>query len=310
MRIVFMLWSLNQFSGGIKSNCRQAALLSQAGMPAVVCSTDGAPANWFENKAQVIVPADIRPDDVLVMAENSADDLQRYASAPNPKVVYCRNAHYIWQGLNGRGSYSDFGVRHVLAPAHSVLHFLRRRMPELTLYHVPSSVDPQQFACPQQKDLRIAYTPRKRPWEVPVIRDAMAGCHTEFAQIPWLPLEDLPETQFAAALGGSAIFLSLARQEAHSLTVLEAMSCGCIVAGYSGNPGGSDSSTAANGLWAPEDDVFDCAEQLAQAARLVSERGHQYQAMVRAARITAAQYSPERVATMAVDAWTQILGKL
>lgn len=310
MRIVFVLPSLNVMSGGVKASCQQVEMLVHAGLDAAVSIEDGAAAHWFTTRAPMLAREAIAPDDVLVFAENSTTDLQRCADAPNPKVVSCQNAHYVWQGLNGRRSYADFGVRHIVAPAHSVLHFLRRRMPGIALYHTPFFIDHELFACPQQKELRIAYMPRKRPWEVPSIRDAVVGCHPELAHIPWRPIENLPEAEVAPLLGGSAVFLSLARQEAHSMTVLEAMACGCLVAGYCGSPGGSDSSTASNGLWALEDDAFGCAEQLARALQLVSERGQQYQAMVRAARVTAAQYTRERVAPVVVEAWRQILAAI
>lgn len=310
MRIVFLLPSVNVLSGGVKASCQQAEMLAQAGIDAVVSTEDGAAANWFSTGATIVGRETPRPDDVLVFAENSTTDLQRHAAASNAKVVFCQNAHYIWQGLGDRRSYADFGVRHILAPAHSVLHFLRRRMPGMALYHTPFFVDPAVFPCPQEKELRIACMPRKRQWELPVIRDAVIGCHPQFAQVPWLPIENLTEAEVGPLLGGSAIFLSLARQEAHSMTVLEAMACGCLVAGYSGSPGGSDSSTASNGLWALEDDAIGCADQLARALQLVSDRGQQYQAMVRAARVTAAQYTRERVAPVVVDAWKQILAKL
>ena len=93
------------------------------------------------------------------------------------------------------------------------------------------------------------------------------------------------ESQVAAVLGESAIYLSLCRFEAYSQSILEAMACGGI-AGFTGI--GAEYTTARNGFWAEEDDCVACVEQLRGAVRLVAEGGPAYADMLDAANLTAA----------------------
>ena len=68
----------------------------------------------------------------------------------------------------------------------------------------------------------------------------------------------------AAAMGEAGVFLSLGRLESLGLTPLEAMACGCIVAGFTGI-GGQEYASPANGFWAAEDDFPSCIKQLRAA---------------------------------------------
>src|SRR5688572_27761757 len=101
------------------------------------------------------------------------------------------------------------------------------------------------------------------------------------------------EAKIAEVMSQSAVFLSLARLEAHAMTTLEAMACGCVVAGFAGVAGGTDSATAANGFWAPEDDVETCVDQLARAVQVAVDRDATWREMVEAGRRTAHKYRRE-----------------
>ena len=107
-------------------------------------------------------------------------------------------------------------------------------------------------------------------------------------------------------LNESAIYLALCRFEALPLTILEALSSGCVTAGFTGF-GARQYTTARNGFWAEEDDCIQCAELLGQAVELVTTRGPRYTDMLEAACITASHYRRERLAHSVVDFWRKFL---
>ena len=123
--------------------------------------------------------------------------------------------------------------------------------------------------------------------------------------LPWLAIEKMPEGEVARILAESAVYLALGRFEACPLSALEALAAGCIVAGFTGT-GGWDYATARNGFWAPEDDLFGCATQLAEAVRMAAEAKQRYQAMIADAQATAAAYTEERFRSRLLQCWRQL----
>lgn len=302
-RIVYLSWPPKEITGGIKAAFQHVELLVEGGMEAVVATPDGGGPNWFETTAKTVAFEAIRGDDVLVFPENNARYLAAFASSGQPKVVFCQNPYLAHQGLGGRLSYADWGVSHILCPSHSVLQFCARRFPGLKLAYTPFFIDHTRFRFQNGKMLQIAVVPRKRMMEFGAIADLLRAWHPEFAEIPWVALHGVTELQVAEGMGRSAVFLSLARLEAHGMTALEAMATGCVVAGFPGVYGGTDSATTRNGFWAAEDDVYGCVEQLANALRVVKTAGEAWRAMVDEGRRTAGEYRRETAGRSLMGFW-------
>ncbi len=310
MRIVYLSWPAHEISGGIKASFQHVQLLLEAGIDAAVATPDGKPPGWFVSTAPVLTLEDIRDGDVLVFPENHLAMLQAMAPRSNPKIVFCQNCSLIFRGVVPGNSYSTFGVTHLLCPSQQVMQYGRQRFPDLKLGYAPFYLDLSLFAPSPARKLRIAAVPRKRLVEYGAILDMFRAVYPRFGQIEWVYLEDATEAQVAQVLSESAVFLSLARLEAHGMTKLEAMACGCIVAGFTGVVGGSDSSTAANGFWAPEDDIVTCVDQLAAAVQLAVDGGPAYLAMLEAGRKSAWVYRREEAARLLVDFWRGALAEL
>ena len=111
----------------------------------------------------------------------------------------------------------------------------------------------------------------------------------------------------AETLRKTPVYLSLCRLESCPLTILEALACGCVTAGFAGI-GGRQFTTADNGFWAEEDDCIRCADLLAQAVRVVTQGGPRCSDMLKAAHFTACRYTRERMARGVVEFWGSVLG--
>ncbi len=309
-RIVYLSWPAGEISGGIKVAFQHAQLLAEAGFDAAVATIDAVRPAWFESGGDLIRLDDVRSDDVLVFPENSADLLERYSASTQPKVMFCQNPYYVYQGLSRRRSYEEYGIGHVMCPSLTVMDFCRRRLPGLKAGYTPFYIDEGLFRCPPRKKLQIACIPRKRPLEMQVVRDLFLFEYPQYAQLPWVVIENASEGLVARTMGESAVFLSLPRYEAHGMTTLEAMACGCVVAGFVGIFGGSDSATARNGFWSPEDDALGCVQQLARAVQVASEQGAARRAMVEGGMATAAIWRRQEAARQVPLYWRQTLKDL
>ena len=303
-RIVYICWPPKEISGGIKVAFQHVELLVEAGRPAVIATHQAQRPDWFETTAEVIDYTAIRPDDVLVFPENNARFLGTFASSAQPKVVFCQNPYFVHQGLGGKLSYAEYGVTHIMCPSMSVVKFCVMRFPELQVRYTPFHIDHGRFKSTTAKALQIAVVPRKRMVEFGGIADLLRARYPDLGGIPWTVLHGVSEQHVAEGMGRCAVFLSLARLEAHGLTSLEAMASGCICAGFTGVYGGNDSATAMNGFWAAEDDVAGAVEQLAQALRVVKAGGEPYRLVLEDGLLTANKYRREDSARWLAKFWS------
>jgi hypothetical protein len=308
-RIVYLSWPAGEISGGIKMAFRHVEALRENGFDAVVATADGARPTWFETSAPVIALTDLHPaDDILVFPENHFEFLNAYAIWSNKKIVFCQSQLMICRGVRDRGGYEAFGVSEIISCGTAATEFCHRRFPNLPVHTIPNYIDSSKFTCPTEKKLQIAFLPKKRRQEAAVLLDLFRAENPDLAGIPWVEIDGLTEDETARVLRESAVYLSLCRFEACPLMPLEAMSCGCVVAGFTGG-GGQEYATLANGFWAAEDDCLACATQLAAAVRLAKQGGPRYRERIQSARLTASFYCRERTLDALLRYWRRVLPK-
>jgi glycosyltransferase involved in cell wall biosynthesis len=305
-RIVYTSFPTAEVSGGIKAIYQHVAMLAQGGWDAAVATRDAVAPWWFESPARTMLLDDIAPDDILVFPENSLELLQHFRASRQRKFVFCQNPFYIWRGLGPNASYADLGVEQVICVSQTTMHYMQLRMPAMKIAFVPFFIDHTIFRPGTRRELQIACVPRKRPNELMAIRDLFRAVYPQLSHVRWNLIEKATERQVAQAMADSAIFLSLARLEAHGMTLLEAMACGCLVAGFHGTPGGSDSAHAANGLWAPDDDIVACVQQLGRACATVLEGSPAYEMMVARGRQTADAYRRDETVRLLEQFWRAV----
>lgn len=297
----------SKINGGIKYLFRMVEVLRRLGHDAAIFESQGLRPAWFDSDAPIVPRAALekREDQLVVVPEDLSIVLERYVSWPQRKVMYCQNQFYAALTAPDGGSYADFGVSDVLCSGRAVYDYCRHRHPRVTAHLIPCGIDSELFR-PRSKRERIAFIPRKRPVEGPFIRDLFRFRYPEFRDIEWLPLDGKSEREVAAALGESSVFLALNRLDGFGLTPIEAMSSGCVVAGFTGI-GGLEYATEANGFWAKDDDFSACVRQVAEAVRLSRETGARREAYSAACARTISLYTPAIFADAIGAAWAKIL---
>ncbi len=308
MRITFLCPPVGKLNGGIKYIFRMAEALRRDGFDAVVCEQQKARPAWFASDAPLIGYDALQPrnGEIIVLPEDQPELLKTLTQWPQRKVVYCQNHFYAAIGALGSKSYADFGVTDILCGSATILRYCADRHRGLAMHLVPCGIDGKLFAPAPARKPQIACVPRKRVIEAIYLQDMFRHQYPQWGAINWLELNHLTETALAAALGESAVFLALSRLDGFGLTPLEAMSAGCVVAGFTGI-GGQEYATKENGVWAAEDDFPACLTALDQALQLWQTAGPSLQAYQAAARATALRYSPEAFAAATRSAWTSIL---
>ena len=151
-------------------------------------------------------------------------------------------------------------------------------------------------------------------------RAARTGVNYEFA-----PIAGLSPDGVAEALRGCHVFLATGFPEGCPLPPLEALACGCLVAGFAGfggfdylrpiGPGGymppvplREVPWGGNGFYAADNDVFGATLCLEAAAKLWIEGGPALTAALESAAMTAAAYTPQAQQKALAAIWSSLAG--
>lgn len=283
-------------AGGLRTLYRHAELLAGMGQQTLAVAPDGPPASFATSTPTFRSGClDLKPDDHIVFPEAiGADDgiglnLLRH---PGPKHVFVQNHFYMHMGIRIAPRWREMGITRVFASSRTIADYLQDCLGFADPAVVPYGIDTDLYR-PRPKALRIAVMPRKLRREFEFIRETFAAAYPDLAGVPWEVIDGRTEAEVAELLGGSAVFLSLSHQEGFGLPPLEAMACGCVVAGLHG-VGGLEYASAANGFWYGYDQQIDCVHGLATAVKMAAANGDRHRAMVQAGFDTVARYSVER----------------
>lgn len=310
-RIVYLLPAPGAATGGNKMSFRHVEALVGLGYDAVVRVLGGAPPPaWFEHSAPVErATGRPDPDDIVVFPEDAAEVMAASSAFPNRKVVFCQNPYAAAaHGMGRLSKETRARYRTFMACSPGVALWISRYLDHDVIGTVPAFADERLFV-PAPKAKVIAAIPRKRPEELRAIRHMFARLHPGADDWTWDVIEGRTEAETAAALGRASVFLSLARLEGMSMTILEAMACGCLVAGFTGI-GPREYTTAMNGLWVEEEDCEAAAIALARACALAEEDEAGAHLIRHAARTTAAAWTHAHFMEALSLFWRDAMGVL
>lgn len=308
-KLVFLMPSPGARTGGNRTTCRHVEALVRLGYDAVVRTPAGlALPEWFDHGAHSDTWTGAPPpDEILVIPEDATSVLASCARLPNRKVIHCKNPYNAAAAAlsrlspEARGAYRDF-----IACSDGVAAWISRFFDHDVVAAIPCYVDGTRFR-PGEKDRVIACMPRKRRFEMAAIHGMFRRLSGEREDWGWDVIEGRTEAETIAALSRAAVFLSLARFEGMCTSILEGMSSGCLVAGFTGI-GAREYTTSLNGFWVEEDDCEAAAHALVRAVEAHEAAGAEAALMREAARRTAAAWNEAAFLEALTVFWRDRLG--
>ncbi len=265
-------------SGGVRVIYRHVDALNELGIPAsVLHDRAGFRCTWFENDTRVQATDDVelQPNDILVVPEFYGVRMQGIPDGVRV-LVFNQGAYHTFDhmdlGSSASGApYSNvpdlLGILTVSADSEKLLAYsfpgipIMRARPVVdgTIFHPGSTPGTTQLAFMQSR--------RKTEREHLLHLLSARGIDWTLA-----PIAGKSESEVAAILRRSAIFLSFSDRDGFGLPPAEAMASGCYVIGFTG--GGGDEFFDPE-YSAPVTTILDFAIAVERAAAEPVERLHE-----------------------------------
>ncbi len=312
-RVIFILEPFDEPFGGVATIYRHAEILAQHGISAFVALREKPKVDFYGSHVPLIVHGGVMPaqlGDVYVIPEGFSSWVRALALAPLPvkRLMFCQNQYGLPFTASPNLGFAEFGVHGVIASSEAVRSFVGDLYGLTEIPLIPYALDTGIFFPTPVKRRQIAFMPRKLPRDAAFIQNAFRRRHVRYANVPWVAISKVTQRESAAILAESDVFLSLSHQESFGLPPLEAMACGCLVAGYHGD-GGREYMTTENGWWAETGDWKACVDGLAAALDLLHSGGNPLTARRAAMAATVIRYSPARMESALLDFWRQELAE-
>jgi glycosyltransferase involved in cell wall biosynthesis len=257
-------------SGGIRAIYRHVDILNEHGVAAAVLHhRRGFACTWFAHTTRVVSAESVTLSsaDTLVVPEIYGPHLTDLPSIPR-LMAFNQNAYLTFDRVPpGREvAYGRFEA--VMTVSEDSAEYLRFAFPGLDVSVVTNAIDSSVFRPGDTAPGRqIASMPRKRPADAEQVMRLLSPRLREWEIVT---VHGLTETETAAAMRSSAIFLAFGHQEGFGLPPAEAMASGCYVVGFHGF-GGREIFDPAFSTPVEDGDVLGFARAVSEAMTLFAD---------------------------------------
>jgi glycosyltransferase involved in cell wall biosynthesis len=282
MRLFYFYPSADRPAGGLKQIRLQASLLASLGYQVYLLRDD----NFFREPERyedhhyynVDIPVWPNPfhnaigelfdSDALILPEFALNTILPICASSSARIViYNQNGFYaVKYAPTDRSLLKRIDLVIAISPYICNVSQVAYHLPEERVFYVPvwvvrENFDTNLIPAFDAKKLGVCYMPRKRAELVHTIRKKVQASRPD---VPWIEVDNLNETGVANLLRSYKMFFAAHHLEGCPLTALEAMACGCVVAGFAGTERFRHPyATSANGYWAAKDDDVESAVQCA-----------------------------------------------
>lgn len=237
------------------------------------CLGDGE-IKFSDNTKEKCVPLTLNPEDFFIIPEGFPNIMERTATMPCKRIVFAQSWYYVLGSMNLGQKWQHHGIKDVISISDGITKYLNAVMPGLDIKNYSQAIDRNVF---KRKDVTdkapvIAYMPGRGPESQMKTINVIKTFYAFYPQYRWIrfdELKDLSREDFADRLSSASIALFTDEIAGFGTLPLEAMACGTHVVGW--RPlGCQEYSTADNGFWGENGDIFQLAELLGYAVeRLV-----------------------------------------
>lgn len=309
-RIIYFLEPFNFPSGGVAVIYEHVEILSQNGFNAFVALPGHPAQDFYGSRAPILLhegKLDLSDDDIYVMPEGFLAYLNLIGESRGRKIMFCQNQYNMQFTFNLAPGFAEYGVDKVFVSSQAIQDFMRDVYGLRDVPLIPPAIKEVFHTGMEPKIRQIAFMPRKLPQEAAYIQATFWRMYPQWAHVPWVAIDQISQSACADILRQSAVFLSLSHQESLGLPPLEAMACGCLVAGFHGD-GGREYANPHNGWWAETGDWRACVHGLAQALTLFEHpQSYPYARLRHTMAATVAWYSRARMKQELLQFWEREL---
>ncbi len=245
--------------GGTKKLYRHVDILNDNGFDATILHTGRTfRCTWFDNSTRTSYLRDvqIRPSDYVVLPETyerhfvnrnswtfKRDRMgkRRLTKSNANRIIfnqsgYCTFSAHSYCDPQLTTMYTQPNTVGVIVVSQDSEHYLKLAFPDLSVFRVRNSVNPDKFYFSAEKKKQIAFMPRKNTQDIDQVISILR-LRGNLNDFEFIPIDGVPEESVGEILRESLIFLSFGNIEGFSLPPAEAMACGCIAIGYHGMGG-------------------------------------------------------------------------
>ncbi len=155
----------------------------------------------------------------------------------NKKVIFNQNCFYTFNDVNHTNlidfSYKNKNIIGTICVSKNSFDYLEFCFPETKIYRINCGINNSIFNFSKQKQKLIAYMPRKLSQDSNQIISILKT-RKNISDWKFIEIDNKTESEVASILKKCAIFLSLNYVEGFGLPPAEAIACGCLVIGYTG----------------------------------------------------------------------------
>jgi glycosyltransferase involved in cell wall biosynthesis len=308
-RILYVLEPFDVPYGGVATIYRHVEILHANGLPASIAISKAPARDFYEIAAPTLIHGGrleqlVTANDVLVIPEGFKAHLDALAGLSAKRFLFCQNQRFLQFSEDPSLGVAEFNVDGVIASSQAICDFFRDVYGLTDVPLLPYAIDPELFKPANEKRRQIAYMPRKFGAEAAFIEAVFKRRYPRHAKVPWVSIDNVKQSIAAKMLGESEVFVSFSHRESFGLPPLEAMSSGCLVAGFHGD-GGLEYITVENGWWAVSGDWKSTTDGLAAALDLLDAGGPALDAMRGAMAATVTRYSPARRDSALLSFWRE-----
>lgn len=239
--IYYFCFDNSKPTGGNKIAYRHVELLNELGIEAsIVHRNSGFYYSQFIHKPPSVGLAELRlrPSDLFVLPEDLGPALNTIAPGIK-KVIFNQNAYNSFRGYNISEAlfppYLSPEYVATLVVSEDNQKYLEFAFPGLQCFRLHISFRQDLFCCTQldRKQKQLCFMTRKNAGDVAQVIGQLRA-RNNLDQWRFVAIENASEDEVASIMADSALFLTFGHPEGISLSNMEAMSCGCLVIGYSG----------------------------------------------------------------------------